>query len=158
MKSTLSFSSQCVETKLCKSCTSFTTRLHSLCGTVWYRTLRVNIGNYACQTGAWHRRALDYFENMLNWCPHISNTKSCKSYMWQVCSDLTDIALVIQRFNFPYHLELWYQYRDASRKIHPSPKAFFTTAEILKILCRLSKAWAETWLFLCWLLYIRATY
>ena len=40
-KSTLSLSSECVETKLCKPCTSFTSHLHSSCGMVWYRTLRV---------------------------------------------------------------------------------------------------------------------
>ena len=41
MKSKLSPSSECVKTKLCKKCASFTSHLHSLCGTVWYRTLRV---------------------------------------------------------------------------------------------------------------------
>ena len=41
MKGTLSLSSVCVEMKLCKLCTSFTSHLHSLCGMVWYRTLRV---------------------------------------------------------------------------------------------------------------------
>ena len=41
MKSTLSLSSECVEAKLCKPCTPFTSHLHSLCGMVWYRTLRV---------------------------------------------------------------------------------------------------------------------
>ena len=29
------------EMKLCKPCTSFTSHLHSSCGMVWYRTLRV---------------------------------------------------------------------------------------------------------------------
>ena len=38
MKGTLSLSSECVETKLCKPCTSFTSHLHSWCGMVWYRT------------------------------------------------------------------------------------------------------------------------
>ena len=42
MKSKLSLSSECVETKLCKPCTSFTSHLHSWCGVVWHRTLRVN--------------------------------------------------------------------------------------------------------------------
>ena len=37
VKSTLSFSSDCVETKLCKPCTSFASQLHSSCGMVWYR-------------------------------------------------------------------------------------------------------------------------
>ena len=41
MKSKLSLSSECVETKLCKPCTSFTWHLHSWCGMVWYRTSRV---------------------------------------------------------------------------------------------------------------------
>ena len=41
MKSRQSLSSECVETKLRKPYTSFTSRLHSLCGMVWYRTLRV---------------------------------------------------------------------------------------------------------------------
>ena len=40
-KSKLSHASECVATKLCKPCTSFTWHLHSLCGMVWYRTLRV---------------------------------------------------------------------------------------------------------------------
>ena len=44
MKGTLTPSSEGVETKLCKPCTSFTTRLHSSCGMVWYRTLRVEKG------------------------------------------------------------------------------------------------------------------
>ena len=42
MKSTLSLSSECDETKLCELCPSFTSHLHSLCGMVWYWTLRVN--------------------------------------------------------------------------------------------------------------------
>ena len=41
MTSKLSLSSECVEMKLCKLCTSFTLHLHSYCGMVWYRTLRV---------------------------------------------------------------------------------------------------------------------
>ena len=45
LKSRLSLSSECVETKLCKLCTSFTLHLHSLCGMMWYRTLRVNISS-----------------------------------------------------------------------------------------------------------------
>ena len=43
MKSKLSLSSECVETKLCKPCTSFTWHLHSWCGMVWYKTLRVTV-------------------------------------------------------------------------------------------------------------------
>ena len=41
VKSILSLSSECVETKLCKPCTSFTSYLHSWCGMVRYRTPRV---------------------------------------------------------------------------------------------------------------------
>ena len=41
MKSQLSLSLECVKTKLCKPCTSFTSNLHSLCGMVWCRILRV---------------------------------------------------------------------------------------------------------------------
>ena len=41
MKSKLSLSSQCIKTKVCRPCTSFTSYLHSSCGMVWYRTLRV---------------------------------------------------------------------------------------------------------------------
>ena len=41
MKRKLTFFSECVETKLCKPCTSFTWHPHSSCGIVWYRTLRV---------------------------------------------------------------------------------------------------------------------
>ena len=41
MKTKLSLSSECVVTKLCKPCTSFTSHLHSSCGMVWYRTLRL---------------------------------------------------------------------------------------------------------------------
>ena len=41
VKSTPSFSSECVETKLYKLCTSFTSHPCSLCGMVWYRTFRV---------------------------------------------------------------------------------------------------------------------
>ena len=41
MKSKLSLSSECVEMKLCKLYISFTSHLHSSCGMVWYRTLRV---------------------------------------------------------------------------------------------------------------------
>ena len=41
-KSKLSLSSECVETKLCKPYTSFTSHPHSWCGMVWYRTSRVN--------------------------------------------------------------------------------------------------------------------
>ena len=40
MEGTLSLSWECVKTKLCKSCTSFISHLHSWCGMVWYRTLR----------------------------------------------------------------------------------------------------------------------
>ena len=40
VKSKLSLSSECVETKLCKLCTSFTLHLHSSCEIVWYSTLR----------------------------------------------------------------------------------------------------------------------
>ena len=40
VKSKSSLSSECVETKLCKPWTSFTSHLHSWCGMVWYRTLR----------------------------------------------------------------------------------------------------------------------
>ena len=41
MKSKLSYSSECVETNLCKLCASFTSHLHNSCGMVWYRTLGV---------------------------------------------------------------------------------------------------------------------
>ena len=47
-KSTLSLSSECVETKLCRPCTSFTSHPHSWCGMVWYRTLRVNVRICVC--------------------------------------------------------------------------------------------------------------
>ena len=43
MKSTLSLSSECVEIELCKPCTSFTSHPYSLCGMMWYRTLRVKV-------------------------------------------------------------------------------------------------------------------
>ena len=43
MKSTLSLSSECVKTKFCKPCTSFTSHLHSSCKMVWNRTLRVKV-------------------------------------------------------------------------------------------------------------------
>ena len=39
MESTLQLSSECIKTKLCKRCTSFTSHPNSLCGMVWYRTL-----------------------------------------------------------------------------------------------------------------------
>ena len=52
-KSTLSLSSECVKTKLCKPCTSFTSYPHCLCGMVWHRTLRVN--RNCC---VWTRHAL----------------------------------------------------------------------------------------------------
>ena len=42
MKSTPSLTSECVKTKLCKLCTSFTWHLHCSYGMVWYRTFRVN--------------------------------------------------------------------------------------------------------------------
>ena len=42
MKSKLSLFSECVETKLCKPCTSFISHLHSSCGMACYRALRVN--------------------------------------------------------------------------------------------------------------------
>ena len=38
MKSKLSLSSECVKTKLCEPCISFTSHPHSWCGMVWYRT------------------------------------------------------------------------------------------------------------------------
>ena len=41
MKSKLSRSSECDETKVCKPYTSFTSHVRSLCGMVWYRTFRV---------------------------------------------------------------------------------------------------------------------
>ena len=41
MEGTLSLSSECVETKFCKPCTSFISHLHGSCGMVWYRTSRV---------------------------------------------------------------------------------------------------------------------
>ena len=40
--SKLSLSSECVDTKLCKPCTSFTSHLHSSCRMVWHSALRVN--------------------------------------------------------------------------------------------------------------------
>ena len=43
MKSKLSLSLECVKTKLYNLCTSFTLHLHSSCGMVWYRTLRVKV-------------------------------------------------------------------------------------------------------------------
>ena len=51
IKSKLSlFFSECVETKLCKPCTSFTWHLHSWCGMVWYGTLRVTGYSYPVQS------------------------------------------------------------------------------------------------------------
>ena len=41
LKSKLSLSSECVQTKLCKLCTSFTSHLHSSCGMLGYRTSRL---------------------------------------------------------------------------------------------------------------------
>ena len=41
MKSKLELSSECDETKLCKPGTSLTSHLHSSCGMVWHRTLRL---------------------------------------------------------------------------------------------------------------------
>ena len=59
MKSKLSLSSECVETKFCKPCTSFTWHLHSWCGMVWYRTLRVN--PYCCI-----RKAVQLLDESIN--------------------------------------------------------------------------------------------
>ena len=42
-KSKLPLSWECVEMKLCKPCTSFTSYLHNSCGMMWYRTSRVNV-------------------------------------------------------------------------------------------------------------------
>ena len=41
IKSKLSLSSECVETKICKPRTPFTSHRHCWCGMVWYRALRV---------------------------------------------------------------------------------------------------------------------
>ena len=41
MKNTLPFSPECVETELCKLCTSFISHPHGLYGMVWYMTFRV---------------------------------------------------------------------------------------------------------------------
>ena len=57
MKGTLSLSSECVETKLCKPCTSFTSHLHSLCGMLWYRTLRVASETVALRSVVASKRA-----------------------------------------------------------------------------------------------------
>ena len=54
IKSKLSLSSQCVETKLCRSCTSFTSHRHSSCGMVWYRTLRVKARSSVPRSGESH--------------------------------------------------------------------------------------------------------
>ena len=43
IESKLSHSSECVEVKLCKPCTSFASHRHSSCEMVWYRTVRVNV-------------------------------------------------------------------------------------------------------------------
>ena len=43
MKTNLSLLSQRIKTKLCKPRTAFTRHLHSSCGMVWYRTLRVKV-------------------------------------------------------------------------------------------------------------------
>ena len=48
MKTKLSLLSQCIRTKLCKPCTSLTWYLHSLCGMVWYRTLRAKWTPASC--------------------------------------------------------------------------------------------------------------
>ena len=45
MKSKLSLSTECAETKLCKLYTSYTGHIQSSCGMVWYRTPRVIIRN-----------------------------------------------------------------------------------------------------------------
>ena len=47
-KANCHFFSECVKTKLCKRLTSFTSHLHSSCGMVWYRSLRVSPSTYAC--------------------------------------------------------------------------------------------------------------
>ena len=39
--------SECVETKLCKPCTSFISHLHGSCGMMWYRTLRVKLKRWS---------------------------------------------------------------------------------------------------------------
>ena len=55
MKSKLSLSSECVETKLCKPCTSFTWHIQSSCGMVWYRTLTLNVLRHMHTTPHWLR-------------------------------------------------------------------------------------------------------
>ena len=53
MKTKLSLLSECVDTKLCKLCTSFTRHLHSSCGMVWYRTLRgKSVGQNVARCGS----------------------------------------------------------------------------------------------------------
>ena len=57
MEGTLSLSSECVERKLCKPCTSFISHLHGSCGMVRYRTLRVNP---RAEQGHWDLIALSF--------------------------------------------------------------------------------------------------
>ena len=54
MKSKLSLFSECVETMLCKLCTSFTSHLQSSCGMAWYRTLGVKGINLGPTMGLYH--------------------------------------------------------------------------------------------------------
>ena len=58
VKSKLSLSSECVETKLCKPRTSFTWHPHNSCGMVWYRTLRVKAARAQCTLFSFHHRCL----------------------------------------------------------------------------------------------------
>ena len=72
MKSKLSLSSECVETKLHKLCTSFTSHLHSLCGTVRYTALGVN--PLHSRHNSWKVCKLALIKGRQ--CPHLSRVTS----------------------------------------------------------------------------------
>ena len=57
------FFPECVKTKLCKPCTSFTSHPHSSCGMVWYRTYKRSMCcmwfAHDCARGHWSVRVGD---------------------------------------------------------------------------------------------------
>ena len=62
VKSKLSLSSECVETKLCRPGIFVNSHLHSSCGMVWYRILRIKRKHNL--STAWHSRGAEKLEEL----------------------------------------------------------------------------------------------
>ena len=131
LKSKLSLSSECVETKLCKLCTSFTSHLHSSCGMLWYRTSRVKGVRQSAGAPRFKSRpshASDVQTLRFFWLP--CQTPGVRGSWRQTCQT-TEHLLQSCPIYEPLRKGIWPDHTPVARKLYGSRRSLRCTATFI---------------------------